>query len=163
VAEIEYETRDVSVRWAVKAGAAFLALALFGGGVCLGVYALLVRIHAREERPAAPLAQAPGRLPPVPRLQSRPQSDLAELRAQHLRELTTYGWVNQQAGTTHIDIEEAMRLYAARAAGATGAAGAAPARLDIPPEAAGPAGTPTMPAVAPTPGASASPAARPHP
>jgi hypothetical protein len=160
VAEIDYERHDVNIRWAFRAGVAFLLLALFGGAASLGTYALMGRLHRRQERALGPLAQAPGRLPPVPRLQSTPQRDLAQLRAQHLRELTTYGWVNQPAGTTHIDIEEAMRLYVERAGGTT-AAGAAPARLDIPAAAAGPAGTATTPPVAATP--PASPAPRPHP
>jgi hypothetical protein len=116
VAEIEYETRDVNVRTVFKAGLALAMLAALGGAVSFGVYLRLRQLHQRQERPAAPLAQAPGRLPPIPRLQSAPQADLAQLRAQHLRELTSYGWINQQSGTVRIDVEQAMRLYVQRMA-----------------------------------------------
>jgi hypothetical protein len=161
VVEIEYEPRDMDLRFAAKVFVGFLLLAVFGGGVSLGVYLLIGRFHERQERPAAPLALAPGRLPPVPRLQSTPQADLAQLRAQQLRDLTSYGWVNQAAGTTRIRIDEAMRLYVERAAARGGAPGSAPAQLDLPAAAAGASGTATVPAVAPTP--SAAPPPRPHP
>lgn len=116
MAEIEYETRDVNVRTVFKAGLALAMLAAVGAAVSFGVYLRLRQVHQRQDRPAAPLAQAPGRLPPVPRLQSAPQADLGQLRAQHLRELTSYGWINQQAGTARIHVEEAMRLYVERMA-----------------------------------------------
>jgi hypothetical protein len=151
VAEIEYEPRDVDLGFAAKVAIGFLLLAVGGAAVTFGAYALIGRLQQRQERPAGPLAQAAGRLPPVPRLQSTPQMDLEQLRAQHQRELTTYGWVNPPAGTTRIHIEEAMKLYVERAAARAGTPAAAPARLDIPAAAAGPAGTATSPPAAPTP------------
>lgn len=151
MADLEYETRDVDVRAMAKVGLGFALLAAVGATVGLGVYLLIAKRHQGRERPAAPLAQEQGRQPALPRLQSTPQRDLDELRAHQLRELTSYGWVNQQAGAARIDIEEAMRLYVERAAARAPAAGDAPARLEVPAEAAGPSGTATMPPVAPAP------------
>jgi hypothetical protein len=136
VADLEYERRDVDVRVMAKVGLGFALLAATGAAVSLGVYRVIANLHQGRERPAAPLAQEPGRQPALPRLQSTPQRDLEELRAHQRRELTSYGWVNQQAGTARIDIEEAMRLYVERAA-------------------AGPSGTATLPPVAPPPSPSA--------
>jgi hypothetical protein len=155
VADLEYETRDVNVRVMAKVGLGFALLAATGAAVSLGVYLFIAKLHEGRERPAAPLAQEQGRQPALPRLQSTPQRDLEELRAHQRRELTSYGWVNQQAGTARIDIEEAMRLYVERAAARPSAAGGAPAHLEVPAEAAGPSGTATMPPVAPAPSPSA--------
>jgi hypothetical protein len=155
MADLEYEPRDVDVGAMAKVGVGFVLLAAIGASVSLGVYLFIAKIHEGRERPAAPLAQEQGRQPALPRLQSTPQRDLEELRAHQRRELTSYGWVNQQAGSARIDIEEAMRLYVERAAARPAAVGAAPAHLPVPAEAAGPSGTATMPPVAPGPSPSA--------
>lgn len=136
MADLEYERRDVEVRVMAKVGLGFALLAATGAAVSLGAYLLIAKLHRGQDRPAAPMAQEQGRQPPLPRLQFTPQRDLDQLRAHQLRELTSYGWVNQQAGTARIDIEEAMRLYVERAA-------------------AGPSGTATLPPVAPAPSPSA--------
>jgi hypothetical protein len=162
VAEIEYEQRDANVRTVAKAGLALGLLAVFGAAVSFGAYRLVRHLHEGREPAAAPLAQAQGRLPPIPRLQSAPQTDLDQLRAQHLRELMSYGWIDQQAGTARIGIEEAMRLYVERAASRSPTIAGAPASLPIPSAAAGPSGTAMVPPVAPTPSPAPSPAQRPH-
>ena len=50
----------------------------------------------------------PTRLPPAPRLQTLPAQDLAAVRAEEDRTLTSYGWVDEHAGTVRIPIEDAM-------------------------------------------------------
>ena len=151
MAEVEYEPRDANVRAVAKAGVALGLLVVLGAAASFGAYALVRRQYRDREPAAAPLAQAQGRLPPVPRLQSAPQTDLYQLHAQQLRDLTSYGWVNQPAGTAHIDIEEAMKLYVQRAPARPPAASGAPATLEIPAAAAGPTVTATLPTAAATP------------
>ena len=56
----------------------------------------------------------PGRQPPAPRLQTLPAQDLAAVRAEEDRTLTTYGWVDEQAGIVRIPIDEAMKILAER-------------------------------------------------
>jgi hypothetical protein len=126
VAEIEYEPRDVNVRSVLKAGAGLAGLTLFGAAAALGAFLLLGRLGDKRERPLPPLAHEPGRLPPEPRLQSAPQTDLEELRGLERRRLSTYGWVTAPGGAVHIPIAEAMRLYAERAAGTGDLSPAAP-------------------------------------
>ena len=75
----------------------------------------LAEREARQDAPPPPMARAePGRLPPAPRLQTLPAQDLAAVRAEEERTLSTYGWVDEGAGTVRIPIEEAMRLLAER-------------------------------------------------
>lgn len=48
--------------------------------------------------------------PPSPRLQSEPFGDLHELRATEDHILTTYGWVDEEAGLARIPIDRAIDL-----------------------------------------------------
>jgi hypothetical protein len=65
--------------------------------------------------PIHPLAEAT-LLPPEPRLQETPALDLATLRNREQERLSTYGWIDRQAGVVHIPIERAMELVAREAA-----------------------------------------------
>ena len=82
--------------------------------VCL-IVLLLFKFYAAREGQAAPAefplaAQQENRRPPEPRLQTDPRQDLSDLRAQEDRLLHSYGWVDRNAGTVRIPIEQAMRL-----------------------------------------------------
>jgi hypothetical protein len=158
VAEIDYEPRDVNLRTVVKAGVGLGGITLFGVLASLGAFLLLGRWSDRRDRPVGPLAQEAGRLPPEPRLQSTPQMDVRDLRARERERLSSYGWTEAAGGSVRIPIEEAMRLYAERAAGRSLSPVAVPAVPPPPAAAAGPSGTATMPAVA-APSPAASPAA----
>lgn len=57
-----------------------------------------------------PLAAEQGeRLPPQPRLQILPREELTALRADWKTRLEGFSWVDKQAGTVRIPIEQAMR------------------------------------------------------
>lgn len=56
-----------------------------------------------KERPTAP---------PEPRLQSHPRVDLRELRESEETALTSYGWINPDAGTVRIPIDQAIDMIA---------------------------------------------------
>jgi hypothetical protein len=63
-------------------------------------------------RPSSPLVVRANRIPPLPRLQVRPQADLLSLRAAEVQRLESYGWVDPRAGIARIPIERAMALLA---------------------------------------------------
>jgi len=110
-----YETRDVKLRPLVV----FIAgLAVVGVVVYLVVF-LMLRLFsgqaAREDARVAPSSvsrPAPGpgeeRLPPEPRIQANAAADMDALRRQEDARLTTYGWVDRQAGIVRIPIDVAM-------------------------------------------------------
>jgi hypothetical protein len=78
------------------------------------MYWLLVRESTeRVDTQRYPLA-VNGRLPAEPRLQQFPRNELYEFRMKEEAELHTYGWVDKNAGTVHIPIEDAMRLMLQR-------------------------------------------------
>jgi hypothetical protein len=106
-----YEHTDAHVRPVVKflVWTAVSAVVIhFGLGF---MYALMID-QAMEvgERPY-PLAVTQGeRLPPAPRLQANPPAELHEFLQEERTLLEGYGWMNKEAGSVHIPIEEAMRL-----------------------------------------------------
>ena len=81
----------------------------------LGLMKLAHDAFEREARggskPLHPLA-AEREEPPEPRLQAMPAIDLLQFRAREDERLSTYGWVDRQAGVVHLPIERAMELVA---------------------------------------------------
>jgi hypothetical protein len=110
-----HEADDLVLRPVVVAGIGLLLVLVLAAAAMFGLYRLLAYQEARLSPPANPLAAAEGpRVPPNPRLQVHPLKDLQQLRAEETERLTTYGWVDQGAGTVHIPIDRAIDLLAAR-------------------------------------------------
>jgi hypothetical protein len=109
--QVHHETSDVNIRAILGAGAGLIVVAI---GIHFMVWLLFVYFTSREAQrvpPEYPLAASQGeRLPPEPRLQIAPREDLGELRVSEDETLTTYGWVDRNAGIVRIPIDEAMRL-----------------------------------------------------
>ena len=96
----------------------FLLWLLFG---TIAVFILMrwmfVSLAAFEERqqPSPPVMKTSGaHEAPLPRLQTHPTQEFAQYRKEQEALLHGYGWMDQQAGIVHIDIDEAMRLIAER-------------------------------------------------
>jgi hypothetical protein len=112
--ELRYEQSDVRAGAIVRFALALVVVIVLAAVFLLGLFKLLARQEQRHDPAPPPLAQEAGRLPPAPRLQSSPQQDLEQLRAEEERDLTTYGWVDAKAGIAHIPIDEAIKIVAAR-------------------------------------------------
>jgi hypothetical protein len=112
--EVVHEESDVNVRAIFGFGAGLVALAIV---VHLLLW-LLVNYYTKQADQVPrdfPLsAEYQQQPPPEPRLQTRPQEDLRELRAREDAILNGYGWVDKNAGVAHIPIEEAMKIVAQR-------------------------------------------------
>jgi hypothetical protein len=109
--QVHHESSDVNIR------AIFgFALGLLVAGIIIHllVWVLFQYFTAREGRAsplAFPLAVTQGtRLPPEPRLQTNPRQDLSDLRAREDQLLSSYGWVDKNAGVVRIPIDQAMKL-----------------------------------------------------
>lgn len=68
----------------------------------------------------------------VPPYQSTPVTDLASMRESENAVLHTYGWVDKQHGVVRIPIDEAKKIFAARAAVASVTTATAPAATTAP-------------------------------
>jgi hypothetical protein len=99
-----FERSDISV------GA--LALVAVGVLIWLAVVPYLLSLGYPDSLHDA--LKAPTVTPPAPRLQTDPQHDLAEFRAEKRQLLTGYHWVDQAHGIAHIPIDAAMKRIADR-------------------------------------------------
>lgn len=110
-----YEHTDAHVWFIVKV-MFWLAVSAVAIHIGLGlVYALMIDQAMEVGEPRYPLAAAQGeRLPPAPRLQQFPRAELEQFRQDEESLLQRYGWMNKEAGSVHIPIEDAMRLTVER-------------------------------------------------
>jgi hypothetical protein len=106
-----HEPGDINFRGVIGFGLALIAVAVVVHLVIWGVYAFFDAREARHVEPEFPLAATQAaRTPPEPRLQVNPRQDLRDLRGQEDQILGSYGWVDKNAGTVRIPIDEAIRL-----------------------------------------------------
>src|SRR5690242_1161278 len=95
--EERFEHRDINA-WAIyKFGIALSLLCVLASALLFGLYRYFLA------RQGGPMPQDlvnvdARRLPPMPRLQSAPITDLKDMRAAEDQILTGYGWVDQQHG-----------------------------------------------------------------
>jgi hypothetical protein len=111
---VHHEESDVDIRGILVSGAVFIVAAVV---IHVAIWILFRYFDAREAQrvvPMYPLAAQESRVPPGPRLQTNPREDMRELRARDDEILTSYGWVDKNAGIARIPIEEAMKLVVER-------------------------------------------------
>jgi hypothetical protein len=108
---VSHEHSDVNITAILGFGGALIVVAAV---VHLLIYVLFGYFNRREQvqTPAEyPLAATQEqRQPPEPRLQTDPRQDMADLRAKEDDQLTSYGWVDRNAGVVRIPIDAAMKL-----------------------------------------------------
>jgi hypothetical protein len=114
--DVRYEKEDINERSTFWFGFWILALMVGVAFLVKPLYNLLVARGVETQTPAAYVADAdPEALrPPAPRLQARPEVELAELRAQEDAILGSYAWVEKDRGLVRIPVDEAMRIVAER-------------------------------------------------
>jgi hypothetical protein len=138
-----YERSDLRAKTIAIALGLVAAFTVLGLLVSLWIFNRLVDPAARVAPPAFPTTAAAPEdgLQREPALQVDPIRDLARMRAEEDKLLTTYGWADREAGRARIPIERAMALLAERGlAPASGAGETVPGAAR--PGAANPAGRP---------------------
>ncbi len=113
----EYEHTDASV-WAITKFGLWLLVSAVVIHVGLAVlYLLYIRqADVTATRPYPLASSLEPRLPPQPRLQQFPRTDMYDFRRGEEEQLNSYGWMNKDAGTVHIPVSEAMKLLVERGA-----------------------------------------------
>jgi hypothetical protein len=90
-------------------------IAIGAGVLTAVVVAIAVGLHLILTRAVIPnqaeVAARPAQIPPEPRLQAHPQSDLAKFRAQKQALLSGYAWTDTQHDYARIPIRRAMQIY----------------------------------------------------
>ena|SRR5215510_14948073 len=114
-APVRHEVSDVSVSTVMGFAVGLLVSAVL---IYLFVWGLFVLFSGQAARRGSTIdrlsQQLPQPLPPEPRLQPDPRGDLLRFRAAEDRALTTYGWVDRNAGIVRIPIDQAMKLTVER-------------------------------------------------
>jgi hypothetical protein len=140
-APLNHETRDVNLAGAPRF---VIGMIVFLAIVFAFIWFVYTRWRADADatRPSVPAitVREGDRLPPLPRLQTTPATDLRGFQESESLVLTTYGWVDKEQGVVRIPVSRAIDLVAERGL---------PAPIASPPsgEAPGtaPAGTPSAP------------------
>jgi hypothetical protein len=112
---VHHETTDVNIRAILGFGAGLIGVAIV---IHVAVLLLFMFFAAREAQRVAPefplSAGQQDRVPPEPRLQTNPRQDLRDLRRGEDAILSTYGWVDKNAGIVRIPVADAMKLIVQR-------------------------------------------------
>ena len=112
---IHHETSDINITGVLVFGAVLLGAALVIGFLVWLLFGYFARREAGRVTPQFPLAATQEqRLPAEPRLQTSPRQDLIDFHTQEDVVLNNYGWVDKNAGTVRIPIDEAMRITVRR-------------------------------------------------
>lgn len=115
-----YESRTFNVRLVLLTMAGMIVAGFLVHFFVAGLWALFdkqSRAADRGEKPSISYVQIPGqppRLPPEPRLQPDPVSDLYRMREAEDNVLQTYGWIDKNAGVVRIPVARALDLIAQR-------------------------------------------------
>ena len=109
--DVAHEESDVNIRAIFGFGAGLIAVAIVVHVAILLLFNFFDSRASQQAAAAYPLATQQGeRLPPEPRLQTEPREDLAALRTREDETLSSYGWVDRNAGVVRIPIDRAMEL-----------------------------------------------------
>ncbi len=112
---VGHEERDIH---ALPIAFAVFGLTVVSVAAVVAMYVLFNVFAAQQARKTnvpSPLAAEYGlKQPPEPRLQTDPLLDLQQLRARDAERLSSYAWVDRDAGIVQLPIERAIELLAAR-------------------------------------------------
>src|ERR1700691_2188855 len=113
--ENRFEHGDVNFKALSKFATALVITTIFSAGLVLGIFQYL--LHREGGVPASRVespAQDARQLPPEPRLEETPATDLQEMRAAEDQVLHNYRWLDQANGIVRLPIDRAMDLIAQR-------------------------------------------------
>lgn len=111
--DVSHEVSDVNIRMILALAVGLIIAAIV---IHIALYWLLEYYKERSARrqPAISTMPVEEQIPPPPRLQVSPQTDLAELRAAEEKQLQTYGWADRDKRIVRIPVDRAMELVAER-------------------------------------------------
>jgi hypothetical protein len=82
--------------------------------IVVGMYRLFDAQSRATGVARAPLSAPAGTLPPPPNLLLNESANLKQFREREANELTTYGWIDKNAGTVRLPIDRAKELILER-------------------------------------------------
>jgi len=115
IPENRFDHGDVNFKALSKFAIGLVITAIFSAGLVLGIFQYM--LHREGGIPASRIespAQDARQLPPEPRLEEVPMTDLEEMRAAEDKVLHNYAWLDQANGIVRIPIDHAIDLVAQR-------------------------------------------------
>ena len=83
-------------------------------GLMWGLFAFLDKRHDASDIARSPLAAPQGQLPPAPTLLTDEPTNLLQYKKSEDTALSSYGWVDKEAGTVRLPIDRAKQLLLER-------------------------------------------------
>ncbi len=108
-----WELHDADPRVILKFGVGLAVSTILIVLFLAWLFGVLARRDVTRTQPISAVSE-PVREPPAPRLQVNPYGDVETMRRHEQEVLSTYGWVDKNAGVVRIPIERAMDLVAQR-------------------------------------------------
>jgi hypothetical protein len=105
-----HEKTDADIPSVVRFG---IGIAVLCSVAAVAMLLLFKFLESRPQPRVSELAES-REIPPAPRLQVTPSTDLHSLQAKERTALESYGWIDQQDGTVRIPIDRAITLLAER-------------------------------------------------
>ncbi len=112
--DVLFEPADVDARLVVSIGVGILVTATVVIALLYFYFAYLANRRARLSPPPLPMNLHGDVIPPEPRIQASPSSDLHALRIYEDAVLEKYAWIDKSKGRLGIPIGRAMQLIAQR-------------------------------------------------
>jgi hypothetical protein len=110
---VGYETTDADAGPVVRFALFLLILTLAIAAMVVGFYKYLDARETAEKSPRYPMSQMYERpVPPRPRLQTYPFTDITTMRVKEHELLEKYAWVDKNTGVVRIPIERAIDILA---------------------------------------------------
>jgi len=103
-----YETRDVATRSMVYSAIGIAALIL--AGLLASWFSFRYFVGVQQLGPPASPFENTRELPPAPRLQVSPTETLKQYQSEESSKLSSYGWIDKNAGVVRIPIARATEL-----------------------------------------------------
>jgi hypothetical protein len=104
-----HETSDAHIIPIIATATGLAISAALIGWLVYGIFHYLAG-RPVTTAPPNPMAAADQQFPPLPRIEEHPATELQQLRAQEEQTLSSYGWVDKNAGTVRIPIDRAIDL-----------------------------------------------------
>ena len=112
--DVAHEHTDVDIRTILAFGGGLVAVTAICAVLMWGLFRVLDRQAAANDPQVSPLARPAGQPPLGPALLTNEPATLEKLRAQELKTLQGYGWVDQQGGVAHMPLADAKKLILQR-------------------------------------------------
>jgi len=112
--DVAHEEADVDIRTVLSFAAGLTVVVLVAAALMWVMFHMLEAQAERRDPQISPMAMPSDRQAPPPRLLTDEPANLSKFRAEEMKKLEAYGWVDERSGVARLPIEEAKKLIVQR-------------------------------------------------